>query len=72
MKSPMASTVAVAPISQLLVIVPVQGAYGWPAEMVIEVGPLSDKAGTMLADAGKAAAVVAGAGVDTAPMQMPP
>ena len=72
LKSPMVSTVAMAPISQLLVIVPIHGAYGWPAEIVIDVGPLSDKMGTMLADAGKAAAVVAAAGVGTAPMQIPP
>ena len=50
LKSPVVLTVAVAPISQLLVVIPMQGAYGWLAEMVIEVGPLSDTTGTMLAD----------------------
>ena len=72
-KSPVVSMVADAPISQLLVTIPMQGAYGWLAEMVIEVGPLSNKMGTMLADAGKVAAtVVAAAGDGVAPMQMLP
>ena len=52
LKSPVVLAVAVAPISQLLVVIPIQGAYGWWAEMVIAVGPLSDKVGTLLADGG--------------------